>query len=183
MSSPRLAPWLMPETISSGSNSTSPSAAKRTQSTGVPSVAKPLVPSSKRDLLDPQRRAGGDAAGGRRAVRVRRDHGQLDARAARASARRIACRPLAWMPSSFVRRTFMEVHNVSQRDESLSDSRHADLLRVSSERTPGRGRAAPPSAPRRCAGRPRAVARSRPRTAGPSRPRASFRPGPAPCGA
>ena len=29
----------MPETISSGSNSISPSAAKRTQSTGVPSVA------------------------------------------------------------------------------------------------------------------------------------------------
>ncbi len=45
MSSPRLAPWLMPETISSGVCSTSPSAAKRTQSTGVPSVAKPIVPS------------------------------------------------------------------------------------------------------------------------------------------
>ena len=40
MSSPRLEPWLMPETISSASKaSTSPSAAKRTQSTGVPSVA------------------------------------------------------------------------------------------------------------------------------------------------
>ena len=35
----------MPETISSGSNSIRPSAAKRTQSTGVPSVAKPVVPS------------------------------------------------------------------------------------------------------------------------------------------
>ena len=35
----------MPETISSGSKSIRPSAAKRTQSTGVPSVAKPLVPS------------------------------------------------------------------------------------------------------------------------------------------
>ncbi len=45
MSSPRLAPWLIPETISSGSNSISPSVAKRTQSTGVPSVAKPVVPS------------------------------------------------------------------------------------------------------------------------------------------
>ena len=47
MSSPRLAPWLMPDTISSGSNSTRPSAAKRTQSTGVPSVAKPVPPSPK----------------------------------------------------------------------------------------------------------------------------------------
>jgi hypothetical protein len=40
MSSPRLAPWLMPETITSGSKpSTSPSDASRTQSTGVPSHA------------------------------------------------------------------------------------------------------------------------------------------------
>src|SRR5437763_498456 len=44
MSSPRLAPWLIPDRISSGSDSTSPSAAKRTQSTGVPSVANPAVP-------------------------------------------------------------------------------------------------------------------------------------------
>ena len=39
MSSPRFEPWLIPDTISSGSNPTSPSAANRTQSTGVPSVA------------------------------------------------------------------------------------------------------------------------------------------------
>jgi len=39
MSSPRLAPWLMPETISSGRSPIRPSSAKRTQSTGVPSVA------------------------------------------------------------------------------------------------------------------------------------------------
>ena len=39
MSSPRFVPWLMPETISSGCDSVSPSTAKRTQSTGVPSVA------------------------------------------------------------------------------------------------------------------------------------------------
>ena len=38
---------MMPETIRSGSKSISPSTAKRTQSTGVPSVAKPLEPSSK----------------------------------------------------------------------------------------------------------------------------------------
>src|SRR5918996_768462 len=48
MSSPRFEPWLIPETISSGRSPSSPSSAKRTQSTGVPSVAKPLVPSSKR---------------------------------------------------------------------------------------------------------------------------------------
>ena len=46
MSSPRFEPWLIPETISSGSNSMRPRAANRTQSTGVPSVAKPVPPSS-----------------------------------------------------------------------------------------------------------------------------------------
>ncbi len=45
MSSPRLAPWLIPETIRSGRPPSRPSSAKRTQSTGVPSVAKPLCPS------------------------------------------------------------------------------------------------------------------------------------------
>ncbi len=40
MSSPRLEPWLMPETIRSGSKpSISPRLANRTQSTGVPSHA------------------------------------------------------------------------------------------------------------------------------------------------
>ena len=37
----------MPETISSGRSPTRPSSAKRTQSTGVPSVAYPIEPSSK----------------------------------------------------------------------------------------------------------------------------------------
>ncbi len=46
MSSPRFEPWLIPETIRSGFAPSSPRSAKRTQSTGVPSVAKPLVPSS-----------------------------------------------------------------------------------------------------------------------------------------
>ena len=40
MSSPRFEPWLMPDTTSSASNpATSPRLARRTQSTGVPSVA------------------------------------------------------------------------------------------------------------------------------------------------
>ena len=46
MSSPRLAPWLIPETIRSGRSPSRPRSAKRTQSTGVPSVAKPRSPSS-----------------------------------------------------------------------------------------------------------------------------------------
>ena len=70
----------MPETISSGSNSIRPSAAKRTQSTGVPSVAKPVRAVAELDLLDPERLARGDAARGGAAVGVRRDHRQLDAR-------------------------------------------------------------------------------------------------------
>ena len=48
MSSPRFEPWLMPDTMTSGSKpSISPSVANLTQSTGVPSQAYPSVPSSK----------------------------------------------------------------------------------------------------------------------------------------
>ena len=81
MSSPRLEPWLMPETTMSASKpSTRPSMARRTQSTGVPSVAKPLVPSSNGHLLHPQRAARGDHAGERGAVAVGGDDRQLDSR-------------------------------------------------------------------------------------------------------
>ena len=48
MSSPKLDPWLIPETTSSALNpAISPSLASLTQSTGVPSVAYPTVPSPK----------------------------------------------------------------------------------------------------------------------------------------
>ena len=80
MSSPRLEPWLMPDTISSGLNSISPSAAKRTQSTGVPSVAKPHRAVAELDLLDPERLAVVMLRAVALAVGVRRDHRQLDAR-------------------------------------------------------------------------------------------------------
>ena len=46
MSSPRLEPWLIPDTISSGGSPSSPRSANRTQSTGVPSVAYPVSPSA-----------------------------------------------------------------------------------------------------------------------------------------
>src|SRR5947209_951122 len=104
MSSPRFEPWLMPDTISSGGSSISPSTANLTQSTGVPSVAKPCVPSSKsissthsgwRVVID-------------RAVALRFEFGAITETSrpgTASSARRIACRPRAWMPSSFVSRT------------------------------------------------------------------------------
>src|ERR671916_633169 len=79
MSSPRLAPWLMPDTISSGSKSIRPSAAKRTQSTGVPLVAKPVVPSPNSTSSTP---------------------------GTSSSARRRTLSPVAVMPSSLVSRTF-----------------------------------------------------------------------------
>ena len=109
MSSPRLAPWLIPETISSGS--------------------KPIRP-ERREAHAVHRRAVGRVAdvpssnsissthSGARVVMlralaerlaVRRDHGQLDARAApaaRGASRSARC---AWMPSSFVRRTFTPI--------------------------------------------------------------------------
>src|SRR5215217_5041763 len=46
MSSPRFEPWLMPETIRSGRSPTSLRSPNRTQSTGVPSVAWAMKPSS-----------------------------------------------------------------------------------------------------------------------------------------
>src|SRR5918995_618927 len=105
MSSPRLAPWVMPETISSAWNpSTSPSAANRTQSTGVPSVAKPTVPSPN---------GTSSTHSGRRVVMPRPIAERLPSGAITASsmpgtsssARRRACRPSAAIPSSLVSST------------------------------------------------------------------------------
>src|SRR5215212_9663152 len=108
MSSPRFEPWLMPDTISSGSKSISPSAAKRTQSTGVPSVAKPLVPSPNS--------TSSTQSGWRvvmlRAVAERFESGAMTASSipgSSNSARRMAFRPVAVMPSSFVSRTFIRL--------------------------------------------------------------------------
>src|SRR5215207_6118232 len=107
MSSPRLEPWLMPDTISSGSKSIRPRAAKRTQSTGVPSVANPLVPSPNS--------TSSTHSGWRvvmlRAVAERFESGAITASSTpgiSSSAWRIALRPVALMPSSFVSRTFMK---------------------------------------------------------------------------
>ena len=106
MSSPRLAPWLMPDTISSGWNPISPSAAKRTQSTGVPSVACPMVPSANS--------ISSTVSGLRvvmlRAVALRLESGAITASSmpgTRSRASRMACRPVAAIPSSLVRRTFI----------------------------------------------------------------------------
>src|SRR5829696_3736402 len=106
MSSPRFDPWLIPATISSGGDSTSPSDAKRTQSTGVPSVAKPRVPSSNS--------TSSTHSGARvvipRPMALRFESGAITASStsgSSSSARRMACKPVAPMPSSFVSRTFM----------------------------------------------------------------------------
>src|SRR5918996_2207351 len=106
MSSPRLDPWLIPDTISSGSSSIRPSAAKRTQSTGVPLVAKPLVPSPNS--------TSSTVSGSRkvmlRAVAERFESGAITPSSmsgTSSSARRRTCRPVAVMPSSLVSRTFI----------------------------------------------------------------------------
>src|SRR3954454_16109855 len=102
MSSPRLAPWLMPETISCASKpSISPSVAKRTQSTGVPSVAYPTVPSPKSTSWTQI----GRRVVIERAVAERLPSGAMTASSTSsmaASARRRACRPSASIPSSWV---------------------------------------------------------------------------------
>ena len=105
MSSPRLEPWLMPETTRSGwKPSISPSAASRTQSTGVPSHAKPFVPSSKPTSVTHSGRREGDRARGGRAVGVRRDTASSTS-STPSSARRSVCRPVAPIPSSLVSST------------------------------------------------------------------------------
>ena len=79
MSSPRFAPWLMPETITSGSKSSirperrEPHAVHRR---AVARVADRAV--VERDLGHPQRAPERDRARGRRAVVVGRDHRELD---------------------------------------------------------------------------------------------------------
>ena len=97
----------MPETISSGGSPIRPRLAKRTQSTGVPSVAYPLVPSPN---------SISSAHSGWRVVMLRALAERLESGAITASsipgtfrrARRSSFRPVAWMPSSLVSRTLME---------------------------------------------------------------------------
>src|SRR3954447_7446570 len=103
MSSPRSAPWLIPETIRSGRPPTRPSSAKRTQSTGVPSVAKPTRPSSKVTSSTES----GERVVMLRAVALRLESGAITSTSTSSSstnARRAACSPGAEMPSSLVRR-------------------------------------------------------------------------------
>ena len=97
----------MPDTISSGWNSIRPSAAKRTQSTGVPSVAKPLVPSPNSTSSTQSGSRSGDAA---RPVAQRFESGAITASStpgSSSSARRIALQAGGLMPSSLVSRTFI----------------------------------------------------------------------------
>ena len=101
MSSPRLEPWLIPETISSGRSPTSPSSANLTQSTGVPSVAKPLDPSSK-GISSTQ---SGERVVMLRAVALRLESGAMTWTSRPSipmSSFRRAFRPVAWIPSSLV---------------------------------------------------------------------------------
>ena len=108
----------MPDTISSGSNSTRPSAAKRTQSTGVPSVAKPVPPSPKS--------TSSTQSGWRvvmlRAVALRFESGAITASSTpgtSSSASRMACRAGGLMPSSLVSRTFTASEDSQRRGPIL----------------------------------------------------------------
>src|SRR4051812_1376669 len=111
MSSPRLEPWLIPDTTRSASKpSIRPSFARRTQSTGVPSVAYPVVPSSKSTSC---------THSGRRVVIMRANAERLPSGAMTATstsgtftrARRSVCRPSASMPSSLVTSTRIDMED------------------------------------------------------------------------
>jgi hypothetical protein len=91
----------MPETMSSGRSPIRPSSAKRTQSTGVPSVAKPVVPSSN-SISSTHR---GERVVMLRAVALRLESGAIrltSTSGSAPSALRRALIPLAPIPSSFV---------------------------------------------------------------------------------
>ncbi len=95
----------MPDTTSSASNpSTSPRLARRTQSTGVPSVAYPTVPSSKStSCTQSGRRVVIDLA-----IAERFPSGAITASSipsTASSADLSACSPAASIPSSLVSRT------------------------------------------------------------------------------
>src|SRR3954452_3497369 len=121
MSSPRLEPWLMPETISSGWNAIRPSVANLTQSTGVTSVAKPDVPSP----MSTSSTQSGLRVVMLRAIALRFESGAITA-SSRPGTYSRACRmvrsPIAWMPSSFVRRTFTNSHEDSRGRAGGSDA-------------------------------------------------------------
>src|SRR6266540_6094150 len=122
MSSPRLEPWLMPETISSGRSPTSPSSAKRTQSTGVPSVAKPVDPSAN-GISSTQ---SGERVVMLRAVALRLESGAITwtsrSGILRSSVRR-AFSPVAWIPSSLVIRTLIPPPILRSREPPLCAGR------------------------------------------------------------
>jgi hypothetical protein len=96
---------LIPETIKSGFRSpVRPRSAKRTQSTGVPSVAKPVVPSSK--VISSTQ--SGERVVIERAVALRFESGAIrltSTSGISTSARRRAWIPFAPIPSSLVIRT------------------------------------------------------------------------------
>src|SRR5918996_1904203 len=111
MSSPRLEPWFIPDTIRSGRSPSSPRSAKRTQSTGVPSVAKPRPPSLNSTSLTES----GERVVMLRAVALRLESGAITCTpkpSTAESARLAACRPWAPMPSSFVSRTFTPITTI-----------------------------------------------------------------------
>ena len=91
----------MPDTIRSGRSPTSPSSPKRTQSTGVPSVAKPVLPS---------RSSTSATVSGRSMVMLRAEPLRLESGAitetlpCRSSACLASNRPREVMPSSLVSR-------------------------------------------------------------------------------
>src|SRR4051794_1510521 len=150
MSSPRFEPWLIPETTASALKpSTRPSLASRTQSTGVPSVAKPYVPSSN----STRSTHSGRRVVIERAIAERLPSGAMTASSMSgtiaSSARRRACRPSAWMPSSLVSRTRTTPTLVGDADEvePVRGSRHTGVtpmrafeqLRERSQRPPPAG--------------------------------------------
>ena len=141
MSSPRLAPWLMPDTISSGGalDQAERGEAHAVHRRAVGGEAAGAV--AELHLLDPERVAGRDARAGGAAVRVGRDHRQLDAG------------QLEQRPPHHVQAGGGDAVVVGQQDS------HRGSLK-GMRRSPGRARAAAPSPPPRCAGGPPAARRS-----------------------
>src|ERR1700759_2461386 len=136
MSSPRLAPWLIPETIRSGRPPPRTSSAERTKSTGGPPVAWPTLPSSKVTSATES----GERVVMLRAVALRLESGAIVTTSrppSATSARRRLCSPGAAIPSSLVRSTripsILGVGPADPRREGVSDTAGVTPVRLDIE--------------------------------------------------
>jgi hypothetical protein len=137
VSSPRLAPWLMPDRTSAASEARSPSKATRTQSTGEPSQAKSGTPSSSPRHSTETARL--NVAARAQPLRLPSGATTIGASPAFRSASATAMRPSASMPSSLVTR-IRKRSSITHRLPDCGRARHDEPTRTYLERRQSEGK-------------------------------------------